>query len=134
MLYIQGTGVFLHACHIINISDPRNVLRLEEKPIPTPGSNQVLIRVHAAALNPSGYKMMKYFPSIAVKKPAIPENDVAGIVVSVGADIQQWHPGDKVFGIIRASDMFRRGQGGLSEYALLHANNMSPSLGPCSNM
>jgi NADPH:quinone reductase-like Zn-dependent oxidoreductase len=92
--------------------------------MPTPSKTQVLLRVHAVALNPGGYKTIKYLPSIMVKKPAIPEMDVAGTIVSVGTDVQQWHPGDKVFGIIPASDMFRRRQGGLTEYALLQAENM----------
>ena len=67
---------------------------------------------------------MKYFPSLSVKKPAIPETEVSGTIVSVGTDVKEWAPGDKVFGIIPASDMYRKKQGGLTEYTLLQAENM----------
>jgi len=105
-------------------SDPWNVLQSVENPIPSPSATQVLIRVHVVALNPGSYITMKYFPSIMVKKPAIPETDVSGIIVSVGADVKQWKIGDKVYGIIPAWDMIRKRQGGLTEYTLLQEENM----------
>lgn len=67
---------------------------------------------------------MRDFPSIAVKKPATPGTDVSGTIVSVGADVKDWKPSDKVFGVIPAVDVIRKQQGGLAEYALLHYANM----------
>jgi NADPH:quinone reductase-like Zn-dependent oxidoreductase len=78
-------------------------------------------------MNPGSFKVMN-FPSLAVKKPAIPETDISGTIISVGKDIKEWSPGDKVYGIIPANDMMRRGQGGLTEYTLLHSENMFYSL------
>ena len=86
---------------------------------------QVLIRVHAASLNPAGYKFIKYFPSITIKKPAIPDLDISGTITTIGSDVKDWQPGDKIFGSIPAIDMMRHGHGALTEYALLHADNMS---------
>ena len=125
--YVFTTHGYVLVLFILLYSNPLDSLHLEEKPIPTPSPTQVLLRVHAVALNPAGYKTMKDMPSIAVKKPAIPELDVAGTIMAVGTDVQRWHPGDKVFGIIPGSDMFRRQLGGLSEYTLLHQDNMSSS-------
>ena len=96
-----------------------------QNPIPAPSSGEVVIRVHAVSLNPGSYKIMRGdFSSIAVKKPAIPELDVSGTIVSVGEGVQRWAPGDKVFGSIPAIDMIRGRQGGLREYTPLKAENM----------
>ena len=104
--------------------NPWDVLRCVESSIPSPGVAEVLLRVHAVGLNIGSSISMKTMPSFMIKKPAIPETDVAGTIVSVGKEVQQWKEGDQVFGAIPASDMYRRHQGGLREYALLKAENM----------
>jgi NADPH:quinone reductase-like Zn-dependent oxidoreductase len=39
-----------------------DVLKLEEVPKPTPGDNEVLIKVHAAAVNPLDWHFMREVP------------------------------------------------------------------------
>ena len=68
--------------------------------------------------------MMSSMPAVMTKKPVIPETDVAGTIVSVGGDVEQWKEGDKVYGIVPANDMLRRHQGAMREYTLLKAVNM----------
>jgi NADPH:quinone reductase-like Zn-dependent oxidoreductase len=68
--------------------------------------------------------MIKHLPSILMKKPAIPEPDVSGTIVCVGAEVRQWAVGDRVFGTMSAKELLRERRGGLAEYTLVHADNM----------
>src|SRR5215469_15511719 len=75
------------------------VLKFEERPDPVIGPGDVLVRVTATSVNPFDLKlrsgqMKEYFP---LTFPAILGGDVAGIVEAVGAGVQNFVPGDKVF-------------------------------------
>lgn len=65
-------------------------------PVPTPSGSQLLVKLHAAALNPVGWKLMG-MPFVH-KVPAVPESDFSGVVVA-GGDGTDWKVGDEVFGI-----------------------------------
>jgi NADPH:quinone reductase-like Zn-dependent oxidoreductase len=59
---------------------PPSVLRFEDVAIPEPGDGEVLVRVKAAAINPSDYKNVSgHFKSTTL--PRTPGKDFAGIVV-----------------------------------------------------
>ena len=82
-----------------------DILKCEDIEKPTPGDNEVLIRVRAASLNPLDWKLMKGGPFIlrlllGLGKPKIkrPGVDVAGEVDAVGKNVSQFKPGDPVFG------------------------------------
>ncbi len=72
------------------------VLKLEDIPRPEPKEGQVLVRVHAAGVNPIDWKlrdgMMKVLPL-----PMTPGFDISGTVESVGAGVTKFKPGDEVF-------------------------------------
>ena len=68
--------------------------------------------------------MIKDLPSILMKKPAIPEPDVSGTIVSVGTDVQEYLVGDKVFGTMTPRELLRKRRGGLTEYILVDVDNM----------
>ena len=82
-------------------------LALEDVPRPAPGSDQVLVRVHAAALNPTDYVVMRGLirPQTGWRRPKEPVKglDVAGIVEAVGAGVTELAPGQAVFGTCRGS-------------------------------
>lgn len=64
---------------------------------PTLGIDQVLIKVHAAGLNPVDYKIVESgVPAWAY--PHILGLDVAGEIVAVGDDVTDWNIGDRVSG------------------------------------
>lgn len=82
-----------------------DVLRLEEIPKPNPEANQVLVRVHAAALNPLDWHYMTgtpYFMRMSSGMGAPKDTrvgvDFAGTVEAVGKDVTRFKPGDEVFG------------------------------------
>src|SRR5436309_5659939 len=73
--------------------DP-DVLRYEEAADPEPGDGEVLIRVHAAAVNPMDWKLRRGL--IDRELPSIPGVDVSGTVEASRAD--GFSVGDDVFG------------------------------------
>ena len=84
---------------------PPAVLRLELTPRPVPTDNQILVRVHAAAVNPLDWHFLRGEPyvmrlSSGLGRPAAPQLgvDFAGTVEAVGKDVTRFKPGDAVFG------------------------------------
>ncbi|MDJ0335890.1 NAD(P)-dependent alcohol dehydrogenase [Salinibacterium sp. G-O1] len=89
---------------------PVGVLSLREIEAPTPGPNEVLIRVHAAGVNPADWHLMTGLPQMArialgLSRPKNPVRgmDVAGVVHSVGSAVTAFRTGDSVFGIAGGS-------------------------------
>lgn len=87
---------------------PGEVLALEEVARPAVGDDDVLLRVQAAGVNPGDCMLMRGKPlvlraagfGLLRPKHAIPGQDVAGRVEAVGANVQEFEPGDEVFGEI----------------------------------
>ncbi|WP_199833645.1 NADP-dependent oxidoreductase [Streptomyces sp. NRRL B-3648] len=83
------------------------VLRYDEVPLPEPGPGEVLVRVHAAGVNPpdrylrGGLTSMPGKADSTVGLPAIPGTDVSGVVEAVAADVDEFVVGDEVFGLLR---------------------------------
>jgi NADPH:quinone reductase-like Zn-dependent oxidoreductase len=98
------------------------VLRLEQVERPAPGSGEVLVRVHAAGVNPVDCKIRGgAIPSLAPELPRIPGFDVAGVVAAVGDGVQRLKVGDAVFGYLS----LRRG-GGYAEYVVAPEGELAP--------
>lgn len=100
-----------------------DVLELQEIPKPTPAEGQVLIRVHAASVNPYDWHFLRGTPSfirlfIGLRKPRSPRlgADVAGVVEVVGPNASQFKPGDSVFGTAKGS---------FAEYACAAASQLA---------
>jgi NADPH:quinone reductase-like Zn-dependent oxidoreductase len=91
-----------------------DVLACEEIEKPTPGDDEVLIKVRAASVNPLDRHIMRGRPfplriAFGLRKPRMrPGRDVAGQVEAVGRNVTQFKPGDEVFGAC---------SGSLAEYA-----------------
>jgi NADPH:quinone reductase-like Zn-dependent oxidoreductase len=71
-------------------------LKRAERLAPEPGADEVMIRVRAVSLNYRDLLIAqgKYNPRMTL--PRIPVSDGAGEVVSVGAEVTAWKPGDRV--------------------------------------
>ena len=82
------------------------VLELREIEKPSPKDDEVLIKVNAASVTPLDWHMLTGTPYIArllagLLKPKrkVLGTDVAGQVEAVGENIDQFQPGDEVFGL-----------------------------------
>lgn len=81
---------------------PKDVLSLRtDWPQPVPTKKQVLVKVAACSYNPVGWKTMSTFPMTwMMKKPAVPEADVSGVVAGGDLVDSGFKIGDEVFGMI----------------------------------
>src|SRR6266576_4869488 len=73
------------------------VLRLEEVPAPQPGPGEVLVRIHAAGVNPVETYIRAGTYARLPELPYTPGNDGAGVVEQVGPDVNEYKPGDRVY-------------------------------------
>ncbi|MGS2809553.1 NADP-dependent oxidoreductase [Nocardia sp. MW-W600-9] len=90
------------------------VLREIELPRPTPGPSQLLVRVHAAGLNPTDWKH-RAIPGLFLPAPPFVLGwDVSGVVEAVGFGVTLFEPGDEVFGMLP----YPHGHGSLAEYVV----------------
>ena len=104
---------------------PPSVLELKEVATPTPTDNEVLMRVHAASANPADWHLLRGEPflvrlmgfGLLRPKNKILGADVAGRIESVGKNVNQFRPGDEVFGDISSS-----GFGAYAEYVCASEN------------
>ncbi|HEY3414900.1 MAG TPA: NADP-dependent oxidoreductase [Armatimonadota bacterium] len=75
------------------------VLQYEEAPKPVPNDSEVLIRIHAAAINPVDWKVRKGYLKghIDHAMPLILGWDLSGIVEEAGVAVTRLRPGDEVY-------------------------------------
>jgi NADPH:quinone reductase-like Zn-dependent oxidoreductase len=70
-----------------------------ERPKPTPGPHQVLVRLRAAALNPRDHQIVMGHYPIGKPFPLVPLSDGVGEVVEAGSGVDRVKQGDRVLGI-----------------------------------
>ncbi|HEY3259829.1 MAG TPA: NAD(P)-dependent alcohol dehydrogenase [Pseudonocardiaceae bacterium] len=101
-----------------------DVLRLSEVDKPAPADDEVLVRVHAAAVNARDWHIMRGDPYVVrlmsratfgfgAPKRKIRGSDVAGRVEAVGRNVTRFRPGDEVYGDVREAD------GAFAEYVCI---------------
>lgn len=73
------------------------VMRLEEATDPMPGSDQVLVRVAAAGVNPVDVYIRTGQHTVKPALPYTPGMDAAGIVEAVGMNVRRISVGDRVY-------------------------------------
>ena len=71
-------------------------LRRAERPDPTPGPSDVLVRIRAAALNYRDHAIITGKYRYGLDHDTIPCSDAAGEVVAIGANVTRFKPGDRV--------------------------------------
>lgn len=90
------------------------VLKYEDVPEPQPGPGEIRIRVIAAGVNPMDWKVRQ--GAIKLPLPMILGMDVAGVVDALGAGVNAFQPGDRVFAKVSL------GPGGYAEYTVTNAS------------
>lgn len=95
------------------------VLELEEIPTPRPAAGQVLVRIHAAGVNPYDTYMRAGTYAIKPPLPYTPGSDGAGTVESVGEGVTRVKPGDRVYTAKTLT-------GAYAEYALTLESQVHP--------
>ena len=105
--YIQRYG---------NIND----VQLGEQSKPTLTENAVLVKVHAASINPLDLRVLEgeFKTILPVQFPFILGNDFAGTVVEVGANVTQFKVGDNVYA---KTDL----NGAFAEYTVVQQSSLA---------
>ena len=89
------------------------VIRLEERPDPVCGSQELLVHVTHAGLNPADLSQREgSYPAPPGSPQDVPGLEVAGTVAACGAQVLSFKPGDRVFGLV--------GGGGLADRVVVH--------------
>ncbi|MFE9638961.1 NADP-dependent oxidoreductase [Nocardiopsis alba] len=90
-----------------------DVLRIAEIPRPKPGISEILVRVHAASVNPTDWKHRATGRFLG-EPPFVLGWDLSGVVEKVGLGVTLFKPGDAVFGMLPYPD----GAGAHAEYVV----------------
>src|ERR687893_2326764 len=105
-----------------------DVLELTDIDKPEPQDEEVLVRVHAASVNPADWHILRGAPYIArmqfgLRKPKdrVLGCDVAGHVEAVGKNVTMLQPGDEVFG-----SPFMHGFGAFAECVCVSETLLAP--------
>jgi NADPH:quinone reductase-like Zn-dependent oxidoreductase len=100
----------MKAVHIHSQGGPE-MLRFEDVPRPDPAAGEVLVRVHAAGVNPVDWKIREgLFGKILL--PSVMGSDFSGVVEALGPEVTEFRAGDAVFGSVAGES------GSYAEYAL----------------
>ncbi|MDB6167619.1 MAG: oxidoreductase [Verrucomicrobia bacterium] len=97
-----------------------DVLQVEDIPKPKPREGEVLIRVHAASVNPVDYKIRSHeFALPGMKPPLVLGRDVSGVVEGVGRGVTRVKMGDEVYALLDPD------HGGYAEYTIAKENGVA---------
>ena len=108
----MGYNSGMRALRVHQLGEPIEVLKLDEVPIPTPGSDEVVIRIEASALNFPDALMCRGGYQERPELPFVPGFEMAGVVHQVGDSVVNVAPGDRVIGSPKL------GMGCLAEYSV----------------
>lgn len=93
-------------------------LSIEERPIPKPGADEILVRNAAVATNPIDWKMQSTGYLVA-SYPTILGSDIAGTVEDVGSEVTHFKKGDRVTGFARVLSSKNPDHGAFQQYTIL---------------
>jgi NADPH:quinone reductase len=80
---------------LLDARGPPSSLRIGELADPTPSPGEVLVRVHAASLNPVDFKVAAVGSDLW-RYPHVLGVDASGIIEQTGANVTDWRAGDRV--------------------------------------
>jgi len=101
----------MQAIRVYKIGGPEELM-LESVPMPRPGSGEVLVKVQAAGILQTDWKVRKGSLVRPMTFPYVPGSALAGVVAEVGPGVTEFRMGEGVFG--RALN----GGGSYAEYAV----------------
>lgn len=98
------------------------VLELVDRPVPDPKPGEVRVRIVVSGVNPTDWKSRAgNGDGAALPEPQVPNQDGAGVVDAVGADVTSFAVGDRVWVWDAA---FGRSDGTAQEFAILPAEQV----------
>lgn len=103
---------------VITRPGPPDVFAIESRPVPAPDTGEILVRVHASAINRADLlQRMGRYPAPSGVSADVPGLEFAGTVVALGAGVAGWQLGDRVCGLV--------GGGAHAEYLVTHERTVA---------
>ena len=96
---------------------PPSVIVLDELPRPTPGPEQVSVRVASAGVGPWDALIRENRSAVNAPLPLILGSDLSGVIETVGTGVTQFQPDDEIYGVTNPQFI-----GACAELALASAN------------
>lgn len=102
-----------------------SVLSLREAPLPQAARGEVQVRVRMASLNPVDFKLRSGIMRMIgrPKRPAITGKDFAGEITALGAGVQGYKVGQRVFGSVDPMG----GQGSCAQFVAVSTDLIAPT-------
>src|SRR3954449_5748319 len=101
-----------------------SVLDLTERPLTEPGDGEIRVRVVVSGVNPTDWKARRGGFGGGVGEPTVPNQDGAGIVDAVGAGVEGFAVGDRLWMTLAADG--RPGSGTAQEFTVVPAERAFP--------
>jgi len=100
----------------------REVMKFRKLPIPTPGPNEILLKVKAASINPVDWKIREgQFPAIKSDKlPYVLGRDVSGVAEACGTETSGHQKGDEIYAMLGFD------RGAYAEHVIVKPNEAAP--------
>jgi len=94
----------------------------EDAPMPSPAAGEVLLKVCATGITPTELSWDETYsnPDGSERLPTIPGHEVCGIVETLGPNVNAFHKGDQVFGLVDFPK-----NGAAAEYVAVRAANLA---------
>src|ERR1041384_515161 len=99
-----------------------DVIVVEDIPRPSPAVGEVLVRVVAAGVAPWDALIRDGKSKVSPPPPLTLGSDLSGVIDAVGPDINQFNPGDEVYGVTNPQFV-----GADAEYAVAAADMIADS-------
>ena len=108
---------------VIGIKEPGGPETLvpEQRPVPAPREDEILIKVAAAGVNRPDVQQRKGLYPPPPGAPDVPGLEIAGEIAALGSAIKRWAIGDRVMALVVG--------GGYAQYAVAHASHAMPVSG-----
>jgi NADPH:quinone reductase len=113
----------MRAAYIAAVGPPE-AIQVGELPTPAPQTGEVLVRVHAASINPIDLYIRSGAVAMPLRFPYVVGADLAGTVEKLGPGASRFKVGDRVWGSNQG--LFGR-QGATAEYAAVHEDWLYPT-------
>jgi putative PIG3 family NAD(P)H quinone oxidoreductase len=105
----------MRAVIVTEKGDPEH-MTIGQVPTPKPGADEVLVRVHATALNRADtFQRRGHYPPPEGASDIL-GLEMAGTVAETGSSVVDWHEGDRVFGLLDG--------GGYAEHTVVHEDRL----------
>ncbi|SDL10708.1 NADPH2:quinone reductase [Nocardioides sp. YR527] len=111
----------MKAWRINELGEPKDVMRLEEVPDPTPGKNQLVVKVLASPANFPDVLMARGLYQVKPELPFTAGVELCGEVVALGEGVDAFQVGERVIGGAALP------YGGFGELALMEAATTFPA-------